>query len=244
MGTANWNFFLNAENYGPILSSAEQFSKVLEENGTIIDRITKITDLDLRLPQVEENSTSNAELASQVKSEEKEDSDSQIINDADPLRAFLVNNLNIEAIKIQPEDFDGVRGERVKQLLCDIHRLGRLRDAKRAVNAEILKTYKTYEKLLRDVVLPQLTRDVAAQNIARISRARQLCTLNTFPASKELWERYVRYVGVLENVKQLTRRLTALLEREGVSQELERMETQLEIVENLQTHVRSLTVGD
>ncbi|GEQ68461.1 hypothetical protein JCM33374_g2129 [Metschnikowia sp. JCM 33374] len=159
----------------------------------------------------------------------------------DYLRNHLDVNLKIGSIPFEETKFSGIKNSRIRQLLIDNYRLLRIKESKQAENAYLWRTYETYEQLLTQVIIPKLTQDVSGENIGRVLAAKVVCLEQKFPLEDEVWKAYCEYVDQLETVRVNTWKLFDLLSGHLHSEEMERIATQVNIVDDL---IRHLDVGE
>lgn len=155
----------------------------------------------------------------------------------DYLRNHLDVNLQVGSVPYDETMFEHVKNSRMRQLLVDNYRLLRIKERKQAENKELWGIFKTYEQLLTEVVIPKLSLDINGGNILRIEAARAACIDQKFPLEDEVWQTYCKYIEHLEKVRVVSVKLAGLLEGHLQSEKMQRLATQVNIVEDLIKHL-------
>ncbi|QRG37416.1 hypothetical protein FDK38_001790 [Candidozyma auris] len=216
-----YKYLLNTENYGPICDLVKQISAKIEENETILSKVTRSLDSQLELPLLPGE-------------EPQSPQDSQ--QHSDSLRTLI--DTKYKAENDSAAKFDDVQDPRLRQLLVDTESLAQLHRAKVERNRQLFKIHQDYDDLIRLVVLPELTRRVCEYNMKTLGDMKENKLHEKLALDGQVWDKYQQYVANLDRIYAIVEAMTRVLQTVVEGKENERLEQQLLIVERLTVAAR------
>lgn len=224
------NFLLNTENYDPLVNIVKQITQSIRENEKILSRLTIEVDERTRYPGLP--ATGERDNGKQEIVNDQSDQPFQVTEANDYLRVTLDRKFKDNGVS-EVDEFNDVENPVLRRLLSDNYRLLRIKRAKEESYRQLLHINREYERLLADVIIPALAKDVSTQNAANIKHIKESEVDLKLKAQLDVWTSYVTHLELLEKSTSLVKTLYETLEATLDSREMDRLALQMSILENL-----------